>query len=240
MPTVRPRTMLAPPSALGRRLSLRLPWVDDPDVTLTDYLLAAETAWFARTVLRRPTHRPWLRRWTALFFGAAGVASVAGGTVHGFFGGEETLGHRLLWPTSMLAIGVGALALVGIGAEIGCRPVVARRLVAVGSVAAVVYAAVVLVVSHDFVVAVAAYLPATCFLLVLLLRRYAARREPAVLLGVAAILLAVVAAGVQRAKVALHPRYADHNALYHLIQAISFACFYRGAAWLVEHEPMSE
>jgi len=211
--------------------------VAEPDVTFTDYLLALETACFARIVLRRPTRRPSLRRWFAIFFGAASAASLAGGTVHGFFGGEETLGHRILWPASMIAIGGGAFALSAVGAELRFRPAVARRVTIAAATATAGYAAVILFVSHDFRVAVVAYLPAASFLLVVLVRRFGERRERDVLIGVAAIVLAFAAAGVQQGKVALHPRYADHNALYHLIQAVSFACFYRFACRLLDRAP---
>ena len=211
--------------------------VDEPDVTLTDYLLAVETAFFAKAVVRRPTRRPVLRRWLGAFFGAASVASLAGGTVHGFFGDEDSLGHRIVWPASMLAIGTGAFALAAVGAELGCDRAVARRVTAAAAVAAVGYAAVVLFVSHDFRVAVVAYLPAASFLLVVLVRRFVRQREREELFGVAAIVLAFVAAGVQQGTGALHPRYADHNALYHLIQGVSFACFYRFACRLLDRAP---
>jgi hypothetical protein len=40
--------------------------------------------------------------------------------------------------------------------------------------------------------------------------------------------LSVVAAVLQQQRVAVHPVYFDHNALYHLVQAIALVVLYRG------------
>jgi hypothetical protein len=48
-------------------------------------------------------------------------------------------------------------------------------------------------------------------------------------LSAASLGLTFVAAAVQQARVALHPRYFDHNALYHLIQAAGLYLVFRGA-----------
>ena len=82
-------------------------------------------------LIRFPTRWNRLRRWSVAFFGAATVASLAGGADHGFFRRDgRDLGHDLLWTTSLLAIGASSLALVGIGAERGLSRTAARRLVA--------------------------------------------------------------------------------------------------------------
>jgi len=43
--------------------------------------------------------------------------------------------------------------------------------------------------------------------------------------GMAGLLLTFIASGAQQAGIDLHPRYFNHNALYHLLQAV--------AMWLV-------
>src|SRR2546428_4736678 len=69
------------------------------DVALTDYALAIECALFTYLVQRREH---------ALFFGSAAVASLAGGTVHGFFLDVRTLGNAVVWRITLIAIGVTA------------------------------------------------------------------------------------------------------------------------------------
>ena len=82
----------------------------EPDVTLTDYALAVECALFVYilTVWRRPASPVGL--WFALLFASLGLASLFGGTVHGFFLDEATVGYQVLWPATMLAIGGAAFA----------------------------------------------------------------------------------------------------------------------------------
>jgi hypothetical protein len=44
--------------------------------------------------------------------------------------------------------------------------------------------------------------------------------------------LTLVAAAVQQARIALHPTYFNHNALYHLLQAIALFLIFRAAIFL--------
>ncbi len=200
--------------------------IDEPDVSLSDYGLALETACFAVVLTRLPTHRPRLRGWSAAFFVTASVASVAGATDHGFFRRDSReSGHDLLWVTTLLAIGAAALTLVGIGSETGLSRASARRMIAIAMVAGVAYALAVLVGWRSFLVAIVAYVPAALFLLGILILQYAWNRDRASLLGICAVVLALIAAAVQQRKIGIHLRYLGHNALYHLIQAASFAVF---------------
>ena len=208
--------------------------IDEPDVSLTDYGLALETAVFAVVLARQATRWPRLRRWTVAFFGTAAVASLVGATDHGFFRRDgRKAGHDVLWAATLVAIGATALTLVAIGAEIGLGRSAAARLTAAAAAVAVVYALVVLVAWREFLIAILAYAPAALFLLVVLLRRYARERDGASVLGIAAVLLAFVAAAVQQLEIGVHPRYLGHNALYHLIQAGSFALFFGAARGLL-------
>jgi hypothetical protein len=201
--------------------------VDEPDVSLTDFGLALETATFAALVLRLSTRWNRLRRWSVAFFGAATVASLAGGLDHGFFRRDGSdLRHDVLWTTSLLAIGASALAMVGIGASLGRPYLPTGRLLGLVTAAFVTHAAVVLFVRHDFLIAILAYAPAALFLLGALIARYAVERDRASLLGIAAVLLAFVAAAIQRLEIGVDQIDLSHNALYHVVQAISFALLF--------------
>ena len=201
--------------------------IDEPDVSLTDFGLALEASIFAVLLARRVTTRTRLRGWAVAFFGSAAVASLAGAIDHGFLrrDGRETA-HDVFWATTLLAIGASSLALVGIGTELGLRRETARIVTIAAVLATSAYAVVVLVVWRDFLVAILAYAPAALCLLGILIRRYVAYRETASTAGIAAVLLAFTAAMVQRLEIGIHERYLGHNALYHLIQAISFALLF--------------
>src|SRR5688572_11674664 len=91
--------------------------MDDPAVTLTDYGLALLCAVLALRSWNLAS--PAIRHWLSSFFAAAGAASFFGGTVHGFFIDEASLGHEVFWPATMLAIGCSAVTAWGLGARIG-------------------------------------------------------------------------------------------------------------------------
>lgn len=202
------------------------------DVTLTDYGLALESAAFAYLVHRRQPAGS-IRPWVLMFFAGTSTATLCGGTVHGFFDRPESRGHRIFWPASLLATGVAALAGWAIALRLCLDPPRARRLTTVATAEFVAYSTVVLVVNQGFVVAALNYLPPTLFLGLVFGRLYASLRRWQLLAGAGALALSLAATGVQRKKVALHPRYFDHNALFHLLEGGSLFMLYRTFGWLL-------
>ena len=207
--------------------------ITEPDVALTDYLVATESALFTYLIARKVGQKHPLRIWFAVFFGSISVAGIAGGTVHGFFLSTETLGYMILWPSTLFAIGVTALAAWVIGARIYFSPNVAGRFSVVAAIGFAGYCLVVLFVTQSFSIAVINYLPAVIFLTVIFTLIYSQARERQVLVGLVGLLLTFIAAGVQQGGIALHPMYFNHNALYHLIQAVALFMIFWAARWWV-------
>ena len=191
----------------------------EPDVALTDYALALECTVFAY-LLHRKEHK--------VFFGSAAVASLAGGTVHGFFLDVQTLGNAVLWRITLIAIGVTAASAWAIGARVLFPAPAARRITIAAAAALGAYCVVTLFITQQFRAAVVFYLPAVVFLLVALSVAYARARERGILVAVAGLGLMFIAAAVQQARIALHPTYFNHNALYHLIQAVALWLLFLG------------
>ncbi len=191
----------------------------EPDVALTDYALALECTVFAY-LLQRKEH--------ALFFGSAAIASLAGGTVHGFFLDDRTLGNAVLWRITLIAIGVTAASAWAVGARVLFPGPTARRISIAAAAAFAAYCVVTVFITQEFRAAVVFYLPAVVFLLVALSVAYARARERGILVAVAGLGLMFIAAAVQQARFALHPRYFNHNALYHLIQAVALWLLFLG------------
>jgi len=208
--------------------------ITEPDVTLTDYLVATECALFTYLLARKGDQKHPLRIWFAVFFGSISVAGIAGGTVHGFFLDIETLGYQILWPLTLVAIGVTALAAWVIGARIYFSLKVADRVRIVVAIGFAGYCLVVLFVTQSFSIAVINYLPAVIFLTVIFTLIYSQARERQVLVGLIGFLLTFIAAGVQQGGIALHPTYFNHNALYHLIQAVALFMIFWAARWWVK------
>jgi hypothetical protein len=206
--------------------------ITEPDVTLTDYGLAIEGAVFAYLLHRHEARETPVHGWFVCFFGAGSLAALAGGTVHGFFLGERSRGAVALWATTLLAIGLSALAAWAIGASLRFSPVVARWIVIAAAVEFLLYAAV-LVLTQAFAVAILNYLPAAVFLLVVFVLKYRRLRSRDMLAAVVGLVLTFVAAGVQLGGLALHPAYFNHNALYHAVQAAALFLLFVGARGVV-------
>ena len=208
----------------------------EPDVTLTDFGLALECAVFAWLVWRSRRGEGGVRPWMVLFFASLSASSLFGGTVHGFFLDPASSGHVVLWPLTLLGIGVTALSGWAIGAHLVIRPAAARWIIRVAVLQLVLYGAVVVFVSEAFWVAVANYLPAALFLLIAFVV-VARRGEPAGVAGATTgawgLVLSFVAAAIQVLQISVHPIYFNHNSLYHAVQAVALALILVGCRRLL-------
>lgn len=201
----------------------------EPAVALTDFALAIECVVFVLLLARGDASDRTLRLWFIVFFASAGLASVLGGSVHGFFPDKSSDSRRILWQATLLAILVTALAAWNIGAGLLLterNATVVRRFTILQLV---IFSFVVMFVKPEFYIAISAYLPATLFLLIGLIVGYRSRRLPALRWGIAGLGLTFLAAAVQRLNIAIHPHYFDHNALYHVIQGAGLWMIFLGA-----------
>ena len=191
----------------------------EPDVSLTDYAIALECAVFAYWLWRTRKSREPVSLWFMVFFLATAVAALAGGTVHGFFSAQGSPGHRMLWPLVLITIGLAVLAFANAGTAISFSRPTALAVARAAFALFLLYCVVVLFFNDRFVVAIVAYLPAVLFLGWVFLEQYLRTRRPAFAWGMAGIAITLLAAVVQQARIAIHPRYFNHNALYHTLQA---------------------
>jgi hypothetical protein len=208
------------------------PTITDPAVTLTDYGLAIECAILLALLARPRASDEKLRMWFLVFFAAAAAASLFGGTVHGFFKAVESRGRAILWPLTLLSILLSSLAAWFAAARLELQPRAdsGARVVAVAVTS--LLAVAVIFATKNFAIAIVAYLPATLFLLFALVSAYRRRRERSIAWGIAGLSLTLVAAAVQRLRIAVHPVYLDHNAFYHVIQGVGFWMIYKAARYL--------
>ena len=207
--------------------------ITQPDVTLTDYALAGEACVFSWLLYRGGSGQS-LARWFSFFFQATALASIAGGTVHGFFLDERSLGQRLLWPVSLIAIGAAAMAAWAIGGQLRFPGAGAGWIARAAIVEFAVYALAVLLGLQMFAAAIVNYLPAALFLLFAFASGWIVKQERGSALGAAAMILTLIAAAVQWARIPLWSGHLNHNAFYHLIQAAGLAMLFAGARRLAE------
>lgn len=201
----------------------------EPDVALTDLGLAVECTWFVVLLAGYGAGTGNLAAWFCAFFAATGLAAFLGAVTHGFISDQKSALYRVLWLGIFGAIGLAAVACWVIGARLlfGDAGV---RIVLIGAIIAlVVYMAIVIKVSQSFAVPIIYYLPSAVFLLLAFGVAYIRNPELHFAFGMAGVLLTFVAALVQQIKVRLHPRYFDHNAFYHVIQAIALFLIFLAA-----------
>jgi hypothetical protein len=185
---------------------------------VTDYLLAAVTAWLGFLLFKnRESQR--CRLWWALAFAALAAGAFLGGTWHGFVQSE------LLWVATLVAVGVASCAML-IGSALATLGGAPRNIVLGLAGGKLVFYLAWLAVRTDFVVVI--FDSGISFALVAALHLW--RFNGWILSGV---LVSVAAALVQASGFALH-RHFNHNDLYHVIQIAATVLLYRGARRLTD------
>lgn len=202
----------------------------EPDVALTDFALALLCAGLALLAARWTVSDKRLRNWWIVFFASIGLGALLGGIVHGFFP-EPNAQRGALWKATLLCIGNTAAACWILAARIRYSQRVVSWIEPFAAAQFVVYAAVVLWVSSVFTVAIVTYLPASMFLFVVLILEYRSSPSKALARGIAGFVLTFMAAAIQVTRIAIHPVYFNHNALYHLIQGLALVLIYSAARW---------
>lgn len=205
----------------------------EPDVTLTDFAIALECLVFCLLAARWTTADARMRQLWIGFFASVGAGALFGGLVHGFFLNSESAGYAAFWPLTLLALGCTSAAMWLIGSRLQLSKPVATWVNGFAVAQFVAYALIVIAVDQRFIVAIATYVPATVFLTVVMILMYRKARTSAIAYGITGLGLTFVAAGVQQLKIALHPVYFNHNALYHAIQGIALFLLFLSAKWIV-------
>ena len=200
------------------------------DVTLTDYLLFAQSSWFAAAIARLGRRSPAATYLELTFIGFA-AASLAGGTTHGFFSDPADPLHAPLWWLTLWFVGITAagFALTGLA-------LLWPRFAAAGSWAAgvtLMLYTLLISVYPDFLLAILFYLPAKLICLAGLIRWYQRHAGRDVAYGIAGILISLLAPVIQQLKLSAHPAYLTYNAVYHLVLMVALYLFYRGAKGVV-------
>lgn len=202
--------------------------IHDPDVVLTDLGLAFLGGYLAWRLWSAPGQRMMLRCGSVLMGGLASAA-LWGAIFHGFFpAGTATLAGFLTWVPVTLSIVVAASAMLDLGLRL-LLPVLPRRLHVITLVAyAVSFTVVVLFVRESFGSIVYFYSPALLLLLVAAGRQGFVRQSPGWTVIAAGLMVSAIAAVLQQSRVSIHPVYFDHNAVYHLVQALALIFIYQG------------
>ena len=209
----------------------------EPDVAITDFLLAAEAFVFVAVLCRRSAWTFRLGRWLVVFFASVGAASLCGGLFHGFFL-DHPFGYDVLWRAVLIFIGSATLAKCAVGAELLFRHRTACVVTLFAAAGFVAYLLSMLSMAGDFRIAVAFNLPGAVFLLIAFAIASRRARDSRLMAGAAGMALTLCAGTLQQWKVGLHPAYFNHNAVYHLLQGIALFLVFLAAFRLVQTRTM--
>lgn len=213
--------------------------IHDPEVAGTDAALAILGAYLGWRLWVGAAGRR-LQRTGAVLLGALASAAAWGAIFHGFFpGGTATLSGSLAWKPVALSIVVAGATMLNLGLSLLLpRLAPALRGLIVLSYAAA-FAAVVLFVDDSFPSIIRFYVPTLILLLLAAARQAVRSQSVGWRLILSGLLLSAVAALLQQARVALHPVYFDHNAVYHVVQTIAVVFLYLGWQRAPDPAPVS-
>jgi hypothetical protein len=202
--------------------------IHDPDVALTDLglaLLGGYLGWLLWSLPGRST----LRRMGAVLMGGLANAALWGGIFHAFFpDGTATLPGFLAWIPVTISIAVAACTMLDLSLRLLLpgipSPIRQSLLAAYGAT----FVGVVLFVRESFSTIVYFYTPTLLLLLFAAGRQAVRSRDAGWTLISTGLVVSMVAAVLQQAKIAVHPTYFDHNAVYHVVQALALFFLYAG------------
>jgi len=187
-----------------------------PYVALTDYGLSLECIAFSFLLTPVQLFRG-ARFWLFVFFASLAASSLIGGTVHGFFEQPSFFGDHILWPMTMLGIGVTALAATQAAKELLDPKVKSAFADLLIYGAFCIYCGVVLFINSSFLIAILGYLPAIVILGFALIKNYFRTRSKPFLFGFLGLSVILFASAIQQAKIL---DASQRNVMYHLLQAV--------------------
>ena len=199
----------------------------DPDVVFTDLGLAVIGGFFAWRLSKHGSD--YLTRAGVVLMTGLASAAFFGAVFHAFFPpGAATTASSLAWVPVSLSILVVAATLLALGVRVlapGISRNVRRGVVALYAAA---FAGVALFVDDSYGTIVRFYAPTLILFLIAAVREVMRGAGKGWSLLAISFLISIGAAVLQQLRVAVHPDYLDHNALYHVLQGIALVLLYLG------------
>jgi hypothetical protein len=202
--------------------------VHEPDVAFTDLGLAVLGAYFAWRLAIDPARRA-LTRSGAVVMGGLASAALWGAVFHAFFPAKtKTPAGHAVWALVALSIVLVASALLDLGLSLLASWIGAALRKSLVAVYAIGFAITVVLLDDSFTSIVCFYAPTLVLVLVAAADQAIRTRSSGWALVVAGFAVSIAAAVLQQAKVAVHPTYFNHNAVYHVVQGAALVLLYKG------------
>jgi hypothetical protein len=206
--------------------------IHEPDVAFTDLGLAILGGYFGWRLSRSlPEGGAGDRLRKAGIVIMVGLASAAlfGAIFHAFFPAKTASPPgRIAWVPVVLSIVTVAAALLWLALSLllpRLSPALTRGLLLVYCAT---FVTITMLVDDSFAGIVRFYGPVLILMLVAAVIQAARTRSRGWTLIAGGFAISIVAALLQQAGVSIHPRYFNHNALYHVVQGIALVLLYYG------------
>ena len=202
--------------------------LSEPTTIATDYLLVVLCGFFAWRLVRSQKGAPQ----ASVYFWAAGfacfgLASLTGGTFHGFSMLLSQVVLQELWKVTVYAIGLASFFLLT-GILNASVPLPVRRFATLIPYAQLIIYVWWMATHDDFRYAIYDYAFTNLSILALQLYAGITRRALSASWLVGGVVVSFLAAAVQVDEIVFH-RHFNHNDLYHVIQMVGMYLLYRGA-----------
>jgi hypothetical protein len=200
----------------------------EPTTMATDYALAVLCGFFAWRLWKvgKGTAQASVCSWAA-GFACFGLASLAGGTFHGFSALFSEAVLQELWKVTAYAIGLASFFLLTGTFSASIVPSARRFAMLIPYVQLIVYA-LWMATHDDFRYVIYDYALTNLCILAFQCHAGVSRKALSAPWLVGGVLVSFLAAAIQANEIALHQHF-NHNDLYHVIQMGGMYLFYRGA-----------
>jgi hypothetical protein len=208
------------------------------DVVITDFLITLICVYFIIQIMSQSSTHADLRSLFVGLFSTTGLAALVGGIYHGFYQHSDELPFAeqirpLLAMVVLLILGLTSYYIWRLFAFFAL-PQRFRGLTSIlFFIMLTTYFTLVLIGYSGFKVAIAAYLPPVILLTITLTVKWLKKNDARYFLGLLGLLLTLAAAAIQALKISPHDTFFDHNALYHVIQAVALYLIYKFAQRII-------
>lgn len=204
----------------------------EPTTMLTDFAISAVAWWASWQLLFHVRHRPHrCRRLWGIGLLFIGLGALFGGLSHGFAAYLDDTADAVIWKSTVYAIGLSMVFAVAgsiSGSPLGATT--SRSFCVLNVIAFVLYAA--WMIGHDdFLYVIYYYVPAMLCIAALHGRAHLKYRSDGAAWIMSGVVVTLLGAVVQQSKISLHLHF-NHNDLFHVIQIIGLALFFRGVSVL--------
>ncbi len=200
--------------------------IAEPTTAITDYILGILTAYWGIRLLQQQVLAT---TFWGIGFLSLTIASVLGGTAHGFRPVLSKAIHAVIWRTTLATIGITSATMV-IGLTLVRMTGILKMIIIVTTSFLLIGYLILISFKDEFIYAIIGYVPSILFVLVVeTITIFVNDRDPertSAIWNLIAVGLSAVSTTVQAKKIGISKNF-NHNDLFHLIQMLGMYCFFR-------------